>query len=405
MNQDILPDITVPATSSENSNPIASSSNAIGTSSSKTIASSSIPSKSNAKSRSNANSASTPPVSTRHSARMANSQQNRPNVNTDKQPSNLPALPEEDIAVITDFTNDTPHPPNPRKHVRTSQNAAGQSPPKKKGRKGKGKAADAPLNVDSVEALLDAPHGHNLNPPPTLPSVNPLGDSPPSPSGNASGSAPPLPESLGSLSSSNELFTFTQAELEAIIAEHADKLANESRPLLEPGKSCYLPPPPFLALLLLSILRLFSPSIRCLVFLQALRLSYRLYTLPRPSSLALAAYNSYRLYALPRPSGLALAAYDSYRLYAQLSGHALAAYDCATFFQPLRRCPLFHHAPFTFHLRMKLILIPHHSLAFVASPPSTLRRHQPIHAVPTDDVWGQLDPNEVIIPTRIIRIL
>ncbi|KAF9455157.1 hypothetical protein BDZ94DRAFT_1303172 [Collybia nuda] len=127
----------------DSTNAAASSTNATGS------ASSSIPSNAKVKSINN------PPISIRHSECIA-SHQTHPNVNTTKHTTNLPALPEEDITAIVDFTDNAAPPKNPRKHIRNIENTPGQSPAKKKGRKGKGKAADVPLDVDSVETLFNA---------------------------------------------------------------------------------------------------------------------------------------------------------------------------------------------------------------------------------------------------------
>ncbi|KAF9463842.1 hypothetical protein BDZ94DRAFT_1235730 [Collybia nuda] len=125
-------------TNIDNPTPVASSSNAIGVSSSETITSSAT--LHNGKNKPG----DVTSVPTRLSERIANSQQNRPNVNTNKQTSNLPTLPEEDITVITEFTDAAP-PVNPRKHARVQnpleKDAANKSPAKKKGSQRKGQSS------------------------------------------------------------------------------------------------------------------------------------------------------------------------------------------------------------------------------------------------------------------------
>ncbi|KAF9463543.1 hypothetical protein BDZ94DRAFT_1308655 [Collybia nuda] len=201
-----------------NSAPIASSSNANGSSSSKTADSSSTVLNSKNKS------SDIPSIPTRLSEHIANSQQNRPNIYMTKQNSNLPTLPEEDIAIIVDFTaNPTPS-VNPRKHARVSQGAANEgtadkSPTKKRGCKGKGKAAEVPLDVDSMDALLGTATQSTSRAVPT--------DTHHSPPAVPSRTPPPIPcNDLASPSPSDKLFTYTQSELEALIAEHADRLVN-----------------------------------------------------------------------------------------------------------------------------------------------------------------------------------
>ncbi|KAF9467415.1 hypothetical protein BDZ94DRAFT_1233188 [Collybia nuda] len=236
MNQTNLPSNLVnnAPTLNEHSNAVPSSTNPVGSASSETAASSSTLSKSKAKLVGN------PP--SRQSERVANSHQTRPNVNTTKQPANLPALPEEDIAAILEFTAEPAPPINTRKHARTSQNTSGSSPAKKKGRKGKGKASNVPLDDDSTDALIGAPSHSNARPilPPSLESTleassgssQPLpSDTSPSPLRRIIGTPPPiLRENPSSPASPDGLFTFTQAELETLITEHAQKLLHESQP-------------------------------------------------------------------------------------------------------------------------------------------------------------------------------
>ncbi|KAF9455752.1 hypothetical protein BDZ94DRAFT_1315864 [Collybia nuda] len=243
MNQTGLPSNLVNGapTITEHSNAIPSSTNTIRSSSSESATSSSTLSKSNAKSVSN------PP--SRHSERVANSHQNCPIINTTKQPSNLPALPEEDIAAILEFTNEPTPPVNSCKHAHTTQNASGLSPAKKKGRKGKGKASNVPLDVDFVDALIGATPQSIAPPIPpstlestleaSLGSLQPLPlDTPPSPPPCTNGTPPPfLLENPSSPSSADGLFTFTQAELEALITEHAQKLLHDSQPSVD-APSC-----------------------------------------------------------------------------------------------------------------------------------------------------------------------
>ncbi|KAF9455714.1 hypothetical protein BDZ94DRAFT_1315906 [Collybia nuda] len=96
-----IPNILVNNRTTITNNSNMSSTGTVGSSSSETTASSSALPKGKAKS------INIPSISSRQSERVANSNQNRPNVNTTKQSANLPTLPEEDIALIIDFTNDT----------------------------------------------------------------------------------------------------------------------------------------------------------------------------------------------------------------------------------------------------------------------------------------------------------
>lgn len=213
-----------------------------------------------------------PTAGVRQSARVAQTQSNRPDDNTAKQTVNLPSLPEEDAERLALFmaSPDRVHQKQARKRT-----ASAPSPSHKKSRKGKEKAFA--LNVDSADAFMNDAHppyepGHARSPfmadarraqhhspqgAPLLPSS--LLSSPP-PSRDASPSRSPThlshrnvaspqlahpqtpnhsvrPSAVSPLrtphpspAGSEEHFTFTRSQIEAMISEHAEKLMHELNP-------------------------------------------------------------------------------------------------------------------------------------------------------------------------------